>query len=45
MTTPQLDKEWGLVACIFFVVLREKGINFALTFAHHFSQVGFQIPV
>lgn len=35
------DKEWGLVDCISFVVMRERGIQEALTFDHHFVQAGF----
>lgn len=35
------DKEWGLVDCISFVVMREKGIQQALTSDQHFIQAGF----
>lgn len=35
------DKEWSLVDCISFVVMREKGIKQALTFDSHFQQAGF----
>jgi predicted nucleic acid-binding protein len=53
-TTPQLlisalalykrmsDKQWGLVDCISFVIMRERGISEALTPDHHFNQAGFQ---
>ncbi|MGI9182371.1 MAG: type II toxin-antitoxin system VapC family toxin [Longimicrobiaceae bacterium] len=37
------DKEWGLVDCISFAVMREAGITEALTFDRHFVQAGFQV--
>ncbi len=37
------DKEWGLIDCISFVVMRQENVNQALTFDHHFEQAGFQI--
>ncbi len=36
------DKEWGLVDCVSFVVVRERGINDALTADEHFIQAGFR---
>ena len=36
------DKAWGLVDCISFTVMREAGVNQALTFDQHFVQAGFQ---
>ncbi len=36
------DKEWGLVDCISFVVMTEKGITEALTADEHFNQAGFK---
>lgn len=36
------DKEWGLVDCISFVVMRERGIEAALTADEHFVQAGFR---
>jgi len=36
------DKEWGLVDCISFVVMREEQVLSALTFDQHFVQAGFQ---
>lgn len=53
-TTPQLlssavafykrmsDKEWGLVDCLSFVIMGERGITEALTSDHHYTQAGFQ---
>jgi len=35
------DKEWSLVDCISFIVMRERGIKQALTFDRHFDQAGF----
>jgi len=37
------DKEWGLIDCISFIVMRQEGIRQALTFDHHFEQAGFQV--
>jgi hypothetical protein len=36
------DKEWGLLDCVSFVVMRDAGIADALTFDQHFVQAGFQ---
>jgi predicted nucleic acid-binding protein len=35
------DKQWGLVDCISFAVMRERGMTDALTFDQHFTQAGF----
>ena len=36
------DKDWGLVDCISFVVMRERGLGDALTADAHFQQAGFR---
>ena len=36
------DKEWGVVDCISFVLMQEKGLSEALTHDHHFEQAGFE---
>jgi predicted nucleic acid-binding protein len=36
------DKSWGLVDCVSFVVMRERGIDEALTCDKHFVQAGFR---
>ncbi len=35
------DKEWGLVDCVSFTVMRQMDIGSALTFDQHFVQAGF----
>jgi predicted nucleic acid-binding protein len=37
------DKEWGLVDCISFVVMRERSISSALTTDLHFQQAGYRV--
>jgi predicted nucleic acid-binding protein len=37
------DKEWSLTDCISFVVMRDGGLNEALTGDHHFEQAGFRV--
>lgn len=37
-----LDKEWGLVDCISFIVMRQRGVTDALTFDQHLVQAGFR---
>lgn len=39
----RLDKEWGLIDCISFVVMEERGIASALTADDHFRQAGFTV--
>lgn len=36
------DKEWGLVDCVSFVVMRERGLTEALTPDKHYEQAGFR---
>ena len=36
------DKEWGLVDCISFIVMRDRGITDALTADTHFQQAGYR---
>jgi len=36
------DKEWSLVDCVSFVVMRERNIEAALTADEHFIQAGFR---
>lgn len=39
----RLDKEWELVDCLSFVVMRERKLASALTTDMHFQQAGFRI--
>lgn len=36
------DKDWSLIDCISFVVMKERGIDAALTSDGHFVQAGFR---
>jgi len=36
------DKQWSLVDCASFVVMRQRGITDALTTDRHFEQAGFR---
>jgi len=40
--TTHQDKQWGMTDCISFVVMREAGVDAALTFDRHFMQAGFR---
>lgn len=35
------DKDWSLCDCMSFVLMRERGLDNALTVDHHFVQAGF----
>ena len=39
----RLDKEWGLIDCVSFIVMQDRGIQGALTTDHHFRQAGFEV--
>jgi predicted nucleic acid-binding protein len=38
------DKQWGLVDCLSFIVMRRMGLTTALAFDQHFVQAGFDLP-
>ncbi|WP_204106710.1 MULTISPECIES: type II toxin-antitoxin system VapC family toxin [Spirulina sp. CCY15215] len=37
------DKTWGLIDCMSFVVMQDRGITEALTTDEHFQQAGFRV--
>jgi len=37
----RLDKDWGVIDCISFTIMQERGITDALTADRHFEQAGF----
>jgi predicted nucleic acid-binding protein len=39
----RIDKEWGLVDCISFIIMEQYNISEALTTDDHFSQAGFTV--
>ena len=39
----RLDKDWGIIDCISFVIMQERNLVEALTSDHHFEQAGFQV--
>lgn len=39
----RLDKDWGVIDCISFVIMQERNLTEALTSDHHFEQAGFKI--
>jgi len=41
MYRDRLDKEWGLIDCMSFIVMNDKGLTDALTADKHFQQAGF----
>lgn len=41
LLTQRQDKEWSLVDCASFVIMRQRNIVEALTTDHHFEQAGF----
>ena len=38
-----LDKSWGLIDCVSFVVMRDFGLTESLTADKHFEQAGFAV--
>jgi predicted nucleic acid-binding protein len=38
----RLDKEWGLIDCVSFIVMQQRGLIRALTTDEHFAQAGFR---
>jgi predicted nucleic acid-binding protein len=39
----RLDKDWGVIDCLSFVIMQERNLTEALTSDHHFEQAGFKI--
>jgi len=39
----RVDKEWGLIDCMSFVVMSDQKLTEALTADNHFRQAGFQV--
>ncbi len=35
------DKQWGLIDCVSFIVMQERGLTEALTTDEHYEQAGF----
>jgi hypothetical protein len=40
LLTQREDKEWSLVDCSSFIIMKQRRINEALTNDHHFEQAG-----
>lgn len=38
----RVDKEWGLIDCVSFIVMQQRGLTKALTTDEHFAQAGFR---
>lgn len=38
----RLDKNWGVIDCISFIIMTQNDISEALAYDHHFIQAGFQ---
>lgn len=43
MYRDRMDKEWGLIDCMSFVVMSDRELSDALTADHHFRQAGFRV--
>ena len=39
----RLDKDWGIIDCISFVIMQGRNLTEALTSDHHFEQAGFKV--
>jgi predicted nucleic acid-binding protein len=39
----RVDKEWGLIDCMSFVVMNDHGLTTVLTADNHFRQAGFRV--
>ena len=39
----RVDKEWGLIDCMSFVVMNDHELSDALTADNHFRQAGFRV--
>mgnify|MGYP003288514231 CR=1 FL=1 len=39
----RLDKDWGMIDCISFVIMQERNLTEVLTGDHHFEQAGFNV--
>ena len=39
----RLDKDWGMIDCISFVIMQERNLTEAFTSDHHFEQAGFNV--
>jgi predicted nucleic acid-binding protein len=39
----RVDKEWGLIDCLSFVVMKDEDLTDALTADSHFRQAGFRV--